>query len=62
MRKRPGLIRVCVGPPIDPAGRKPKETNLIVQERVDTKMPEISDGYKPASSVGTVPPGEPEPG
>ena len=56
LRKRPGLIRVCVGPPIDPAGRKPKDTNLIVQEWVETKMGEISDGYKLASTDGAVPP------
>lgn len=53
LRKRPGLIRVCVGPPIDPAGRKPKDTNLIVQDWVETKMAEISAGYAGASGRDT---------
>lgn len=44
--KHPGTIRVRVGPPIDPAGRPPKETNLIVQEWIEAQMHEISDVYK----------------
>ncbi|HEX2138471.1 MAG TPA: lysophospholipid acyltransferase family protein [Woeseiaceae bacterium] len=39
--KRPGLIRLCVGPPIEPAGRTPKQTNLVVQEWIQAKMAEI---------------------
>jgi len=39
-------VRLCIGPPIDAAGRDPKETNLIVQEWVETKMHEISEVYK----------------
>jgi 1-acyl-sn-glycerol-3-phosphate acyltransferase len=62
LRKRPGLIRICVGPPIDPSGRKPKETNLIVQEWVETKMAEISNGYKLASSDGAAPTSDSGPG
>jgi len=46
LRKYPGRIRFCIGPPIDPAGRKPKETNLIAQEWVEGKMREISRVYK----------------
>jgi len=46
LRKRPGLIRFCIGPPISPVGRKPKETNLLVQEWVESKMREISSGYQ----------------
>lgn len=45
LRKRPGLIRICVGPAIDPAGRKPKDTNLIVQDWIESKMAEISGSY-----------------
>jgi len=45
LRKRPGLIRFCIGPPIDPHGRAPKETNLLVQGWVESKMHEISSGY-----------------
>ena len=44
--KRPGTIHVRVGPPIDPAGRPPKETNLVVQEWIEAQMHEISDVYK----------------
>jgi len=44
--KEPGLIRFCIGPPISPVGRKPKETNLLAQEWVESKMAEISSGYQ----------------
>jgi len=44
--KHPGTIRVRVGPPIDAAGRPPKETNLLVQQWIETQMHEISDVYK----------------
>ena len=46
LKKRPGLIRFCIGPPIDPADRPPKETNLMVQDWIETKMREISAGYE----------------
>jgi len=46
LRKRPGLIRFCIGPPIDATGQPPKETNLIVQGWIEGKMQEISVGYK----------------
>jgi 1-acyl-sn-glycerol-3-phosphate acyltransferase len=62
LRKRPGLIRVCVGPPIHSAGRKPKETNFIVQEWVETKMAEISDSYRVAPAACAAAPVESGPG
>lgn len=43
--KRPGLIRFVIGPPIDASAQAPKETNLIVQDWIESKMREISDGY-----------------
>jgi 1-acyl-sn-glycerol-3-phosphate acyltransferase len=46
LRKRPGLIRFCIGPPILADDRPPKETNLLVQEWVESKMREISVGYR----------------
>jgi len=46
LRKNPGLIRFCIGPPIEPGDRSPKETNLIVQDWIETKMKEISVFYK----------------
>ncbi len=44
LKKKPGLIRFCIGPPIDPAGRPPKETILIVQDWIETRMRAISAG------------------
>lgn len=44
--KRPGTIRVRIGPPIDPQGRSPKETNLLVQDWIETQMHEISALYR----------------
>ena len=44
--KRPGKVRFCIGPPIDAAGRDPKDTNLIVQDWIETRMFEISAVYK----------------
>ena len=44
--KRPGVIRVRVGPLIDAASQPPKETNLIVQQWIETQMHEISRAYK----------------
>jgi len=35
-----------IGPPIDATGRDPKETNLIVQDWVESTMNEISEVYK----------------
>jgi len=46
LRKMPGNIRFCIGPPIDPAGRAPKETNKIAQDWVESKMHEISRLYE----------------
>jgi len=45
LRKRPGLIRFCIGPPILPTDRLPKDTNLLVQDWIESKMREISPGY-----------------
>jgi 1-acyl-sn-glycerol-3-phosphate acyltransferase len=46
LAKRPGEIRFCIGPAIDPGARSPKETNLLAQEWIETKMAEISRFYK----------------
>jgi len=43
--KRPGTIRFCIGPPISAQDRPPKETNLIVQDWIESKMREISSEY-----------------
>ena len=44
--KRPGTVRFCIGPPIDPSKQSPKETNLIVQAWIEAKMHEISSTYQ----------------
>ena len=49
LKKRPGLIRFCVGPPIIPGDRSPKDVNLEVQSWVEAKMTEISSGYSSPS-------------
>lgn len=49
MAKTPGKIRFIIGSPIDPAGRRPKETNLLAQEWIESKMREISRLYAGAA-------------
>ena len=44
--KRPGTVRFVIGPPIDPSGQSPKETNLLVQSWIEDKMLEISRVYQ----------------
>lgn len=43
--KRPGEVRFCIGPAIDPAGREPAEINAIAQSWIEAKMAEISELY-----------------
>lgn len=50
LKKSPGLIHFCIGPPIDPADLPPKEINLKAQAWVEGKMREISIGYKPVDA------------
>jgi len=45
LKKEPGTIRFCIGPPICPDERPPKEINLVVQAWIENKMREISRGY-----------------
>jgi len=39
--KRPGVVRFCIGPPIETEARSPKEINEAVREWIDAKMAEI---------------------
>ena len=50
--KKPGTVRFCIGPPIDPGTQSPKETNRIVQEWIETKMLEISTVYQQKHRAG----------
>ncbi len=44
--KRPGLIRVVIGPPIDATGRLPRDLNAEVQQWIEGTMARISTGYR----------------
>ena len=44
--KRPGTVRFVIGPPIDATQQTPKETNVLVQNWIESTMHEISDAYK----------------
>jgi 1-acyl-sn-glycerol-3-phosphate acyltransferase len=44
LKKNPGLIRFCIGPPIMPSDRSAKETNALVQDWIESRMVEISVG------------------
>jgi len=46
LKKSPGLIRFCIGPPISPGDRTPREINAVVQDWIENKMREISVGYE----------------
>jgi 1-acyl-sn-glycerol-3-phosphate acyltransferase len=50
LRKKPGTIRIVIGPPVDTAGKKPDAINLEVQEWMENTMRRISAGY---DKVGT---------
>ena len=52
LKKKPGLIRFVVGPPIDASKQSPKETNLLAQTWVETKMAEISPAAYSNVEVG----------
>lgn len=51
LRKRPGLIRFCIGPPIFVGDRAPKEANLEAQDWIESKMREISSRYRDAAKA-----------
>jgi 1-acyl-sn-glycerol-3-phosphate acyltransferase len=46
LTKRSGVVRFCIGPPIDASAQSPEETNLIVQNWIENKMHEISSAYQ----------------
>jgi 1-acyl-sn-glycerol-3-phosphate acyltransferase len=41
--KKPGLVRVVIGPPIEAAGREPRELNAEVQDWIEGTMRELRD-------------------
>ena len=40
-RKRPGTIQFVIGPPVDPAGREPREVNEEIQEWIESRVAEL---------------------
>ena len=56
--KRPGTVRLCIGPPVDASGQTPKETNRLVQRWIENKMQEISAAYQ-QKGVETLPGSDP---
>lgn len=51
--KKPGTVRFVIGPPVDPAGREPRDTNVIVQDWIEGTMQEISSVYRAARETVT---------
>ena len=49
--KKPGTIRLVIGPPIEVTGKEPRALNLEIQTWIEGKMREISAAYesRPAS-------------
>ena len=48
--KRPGAIRMVIGPPIEAAGRSPRDVNRDVETWIETTLEEIrrQEGHDPA--------------
>ncbi|MCZ6560388.1 MAG: lysophospholipid acyltransferase family protein [Gammaproteobacteria bacterium] len=44
--KKPGTIRLVIGPPIDVTGKEPVALNLEAQHWIESKMREISSAYE----------------
>lgn len=44
--KKPGTIRLVIGPPIEVSGKEPEALNLEVQNWIENKMREISSAYQ----------------
>ncbi len=48
--KRPGTVRFVIGPVVDASGRDPRDTNVVVQDWIESRMHEISTAYQQAQS------------
>lgn len=42
LRKYPGTVRFCIGPPVDPAGKDPRTVNAEIQNWIEEKIAEIN--------------------
>jgi 1-acyl-sn-glycerol-3-phosphate acyltransferase len=47
--KKPGVIEVRVGPPIDTAGKRPKQVNAEAEEWIEAQMPDLEAGRRGAA-------------
>lgn len=47
--KRPGVIEVRVGPPVDPAGKRPKQINAEAEAWIESQMIELEPGLHEAA-------------
>jgi 1-acyl-sn-glycerol-3-phosphate acyltransferase len=46
LRKLPGTVRFCIGRPVDPAGRDPREVTEEIQRWVEAKVAELRAGQR----------------
>jgi 1-acyl-sn-glycerol-3-phosphate acyltransferase len=53
--KRAGTVRFCIGKPVDPAGRDPREVNEEIQRWIEGKVAELRAGAGRASATRTPP-------
>jgi 1-acyl-sn-glycerol-3-phosphate acyltransferase len=44
LHKRPGTVRFCIGKPIDPAGREPRQVNEEIQAWIEAKIAQLRGG------------------
>jgi 1-acyl-sn-glycerol-3-phosphate acyltransferase len=44
LRKRPGTVTFRIGPPVDPAGREPREVTQEIQNWVEAQVAELRSG------------------
>lgn len=44
LRKRPGVVRFCIGQPVNATGREPREVNAEIQTWIEAKVAELRRG------------------
>lgn len=47
--KRAGMVRFCIGKPVDPSGRDPREVNEEIQRWIEGKVAELRAGREAAT-------------
>jgi 1-acyl-sn-glycerol-3-phosphate acyltransferase len=51
--KRAGTVRFCIGKPVDPAGRDPREVNEEIQRWIEGKVAELRAGARETAPAPT---------